>query len=229
MDVRCRWRRAVLQQGLEKERVLTGLKTEPGTHGTAAEAPENRWHLEQEQEEPSALLGSNCGGEMGFPAFPASQLFQPCSHPCIPQRPRAWWQSGIKMKMMQSGFDAIALPPISTQRIADLTAQWFLPGKADQSRDCIPLQAFPWLCTPSQAWEGLAWLWQGGPWAPRDPKNGSSGTPTWTHTHRSFLPTSGLSSNSFYLLSLTLKGISSSFSLKIKGENVHLKFFLGPQ
>lgn len=46
MDLRYRWRRAVLQQGLEKERVLTGLKTEPGTNGSAAESPENRWHLD---------------------------------------------------------------------------------------------------------------------------------------------------------------------------------------
>lgn len=77
MEWRYRWRGAVLQQGLEKERVLTGLKTEPGTNGTAAESPENRWHLDKEQGGTFCSAGLLTGEENGIscisciPAFPS--------------------------------------------------------------------------------------------------------------------------------------------------------------
>lgn len=130
---------------------------------------------------------------MGFPAFPASQLFHLPSHNCIAQQLRTWWQNDVKM--MQNGLNSIALPPVFTQRTC-----WthcpvaFLPGKAGRSRDCTPLWAFPWLSTPSCAWEGLALLWQGAPWAHSSqqiPTASGSGIPTritrgHTHTDYSF-------------------------------------------
>lgn len=148
---------------------------------------------------------------MGFPAFPASQLFHLRSHNCIAQQLRTWWQNDVKI--MQNGLNSITLPPVFTQRTC-----WTLPSciparKSWKKQGLHPTLSLS-LALHSQLCMGRAGFALAGSsmssQLPADPNSQRLRDPhtdnTGSHTHRLFLLTLRLSSNSFYLLSLTLKG-----------------------